>query len=176
MQHSQKTEKYRPGVGIIILNKEGQVWLGKMTNWNSWQFPQGGIDEDEKPLAAMYRELYEETGLKPEQVKVLRESRKWYSYKFPTHSGETHNNDVINSFVGQKHKWFLLLLTDDNAEFNLQIHKEFEQYRWVNYWYPLRNIVYFKEDVYRKVLKEFMKYALNRSKTSHFVNHNHKFD
>lgn len=159
---SQKhQDKFRLNAGIILLNKEGKVWLGKNTNTNHWQFPQGGIDNNETAEQAMLRELYEETGIKAEQVKIIAESKKWYTYKFPKSFTNNKSHPYAN-FEGQKQKWFLLLLKDQYAEFNLSIHNEFESYRWVTYWYPIRNIVYFKEEVYRKVLKEFAKFVFSK--------------
>lgn len=159
--------KFRRNVGIIIMNKEGKLWLGKVTNANFWQFPQGGIDLSEKIHTALYRELFEETGLKESDVKLIAESKKWYSYTLPKPFSKEEN--IINSdgiaskvqveYIGQRQKWFLVQLVNDDVEFNLNIDKEFEQYRWVSYWYPIRNMVFFKEDVYRKVLKEFTKHA-----------------
>lgn len=159
---SQKSnDKYRLNVGIIILNKAGdRVWLGKINRWYHWQFPQGGVDANESIKQAMYRELYEETGLTTEQITLVAESKKWYFYKFPRNVGNIVRDGI--SYIGQKQKWFLVQLKDDNVEFKLDIDNEFEEYRWVSYWYPIRNIVYFKEDVYRKVLKEFSKFVFNK--------------
>ncbi len=80
---SMNGKNYRKGVGIIIVNPEGQFFLGKRIGAEAWQFPQGGIDEGEAPKDALYRELYEETGLKREAVKILDVSKKWLVYHIP---------------------------------------------------------------------------------------------
>lgn len=74
---------YRPNVGIILLNHRNQVFWGKRIRTHSWQFPQGGIDRGETPEQAMYRELHEEIGLKPEHVEVLARTRDWLRYEVP---------------------------------------------------------------------------------------------
>lgn len=150
-------ENYRPGVGIVIRNRKGQLWVGKLLRWTQWQFPQGGIEPGESPEQAMYRELREETGLLPNQVKIIAESKKWTTYKYPFNA-----DGPLAEFTGARHRWFFLQLLDDNAEFDLTQANEFSDYRWVNYWYPIRNVVYFKEEVYRKVLKEFARFAFKR--------------
>lgn len=152
---------YRANVGIVICNTKGQVLWAKRIYQNSWQFPQGGFDStDFSAVTAMYRELYEELGLEKKDVILLAESSKWYKYKLPKRMIRWQDNVVC---LGQKQKWFLLLINDDNQkkiEFNLQGHPEFDAYRFVSYWYPVRQVVSFKRDVYRSVLTEFAPYAL----------------
>ena len=70
-------EGFRANVGIIICNEQGQVFWARRIGQHSWQFPQGGIDDGESAEQAMYRELYEEVGLKPEQVEIVYTSRNW---------------------------------------------------------------------------------------------------
>jgi NTP pyrophosphohydrolases including oxidative damage repair enzymes len=79
---------YRPNVGIILCNDQGRVFWAKRKGVNSWQFPQGGIDCNEDPEAAMYRELWEETGLKNEHVQLLGRTRYWLRYKLPENTFE----------------------------------------------------------------------------------------
>ena len=76
-------KSYRKGVGIIIVNSDLQFFLGKRIGANAWQFPQGGIDEGETPEDALYRELYEETGLEKDKIEVLDKSKKWLVYHIP---------------------------------------------------------------------------------------------
>ena len=76
-------EGYRPNVGIILLNDRNEVFWGKRAKQHSWQFPQGGIKHGETPEQAMFRELYEEIGLNPEQVRVLARTREWLRYEVP---------------------------------------------------------------------------------------------
>lgn len=157
MAKNTNRDLYRPGVGIVILNKHGdRVWIGKITEHYAWQFPQGGIENNETPKQAMFRELYEETGLREDQVQIIAESKKWYVYKFPA------DVNAAPPYIGQRQKWFLVQLKDAQAEFNLNISAEFIEWDWVTYWYPIRNIVYFKEDLYRKMLKEFAKFVFGK--------------
>ncbi|HRE14975.1 MAG TPA: NUDIX domain-containing protein, partial [Usitatibacteraceae bacterium] len=76
---------YRPNVAIVLVNTRNQVFWGKRIKEHAWQFPQGGIKEGESPEQAMYRELEEETGLKPEHVEILGRTRDWLHYHVPTH-------------------------------------------------------------------------------------------
>ncbi|WP_435235542.1 RNA pyrophosphohydrolase [Psychromonas sp. PT13] len=149
------TDGYRHNVAIIICNKNGQVLWAKRFGQHSWQFPQGGIKEGETPEQAMYRELHEEVGLKSEHVKILASSRSWLRYKLPKRLVRWDSPEPV--CIGQKQRWFLLQLTSDDKhiEFNACGHPEFDDWRWVTYWYPVRQVVSFKREVYRKALKEF---------------------
>lgn len=145
---------YRPNVGIIICNRRGQVLWAKRCGQHSWQFPQGGLDEGETPEQAMYRELHEEVGLKPQDVKILAITRQWLRYKLPKRLVRWDSKPVC---LGQKQKWFLLQLEgeESNIHFDVSGHPEFDDWRWVSYWYPVRQVVAFKRDVYRRALTEF---------------------
>lgn len=144
---------YRSNVGIILCNDAGRVFWAKRKGANSWQFPQGGIDSDEDPETAMYRELWEETGLTSEQVEVLGRTRYWLRYKLPDKYVRKHSTPVC---IGQKQIWFILRLMADeaNVRFDCGHKQEFDNWRWVEYWYPLKDVVYFKRRVYRKALEE----------------------
>lgn len=160
------TEGFRANVGIIICNPSGQVFWARRFGQHSWQFPQGGIDDGETVEQAMYRELNEEVGLKPHQVKILKITKNWVRYRLPKRLIRRDSNPVC---IGQKQKWFLLQLTCDEKDVNLlhSGHPEFDDWRWVSYWYPVRNVVSFKRDVYRKVMKEFVTTAMpNNSQMS----------
>nr|WP_267963778.1 RNA pyrophosphohydrolase [Testudinibacter sp. TR-2022] len=145
---------YRPNVGIIISNRQGQVLWAKRCGQNSWQFPQGGINNGETPEQAMYRELYEEVGLSRQDVKILAVSKGWLRYKLPKRLVRNDGNPVC---IGQKQRWFLLALVSGEDSINMQATKtpEFDGWRWVSYWYPVRQVISFKREVYRKVMKEF---------------------
>lgn len=146
---------FRPNVGIVICNRDGQVLWAKRYGQHSWQFPQGGVDEGETPEQAMYRELYEEIGLKPEDVTILATSRNWLKYRLPKRLVRWDSSPVC---IGQKQKWFLLLLDkskESHIEFGCHGHPEFDDWRWVSFWYPVRQVVSFKREVYRRVMKEF---------------------
>ncbi|MCE0558590.1 RNA pyrophosphohydrolase [Motilimonas sp. 1_MG-2023] len=150
---------YRPNVGIIICNPSGQVMWAKRFGQHSWQFPQGGVNEGESAEQAMFRELYEEVGLEKHEVKILAVSRSWLRYKLPKRLVRWDSKPVC---IGQKQKWFLLTLQAKESKVNLSAcgHPEFDDWRWVSYWYPVRQVVSFKRDVYRRVMKEFCPTAL----------------
>ena len=145
---------YRPNVGIVICNAQGQVLWAKRRGQNSWQFPQGGINENESAEQAMYRELYEEVGLKPKDVKILYVSKYWLRYKLPKRLLRYDSKPMC---IGQKQRWFLLQLMTDVSNINMQSTRspEFDGWRWVSFWYPVRQVVSFKRDVYRRAMKEF---------------------
>ncbi|WP_434321684.1 RNA pyrophosphohydrolase [Haemophilus influenzae] len=145
---------YRPNVGIVICNRKGQVLWAKRCGQNSWQFPQGGINDNESAEQAMYRELHEEVGLQPKDVRLLYVSKHWLRYKLPK---RLLCYDSKPMCIGQKQRWFLLQLVSDEKNINMQTTKspEFDGWRWVSFWYPVRQVVSFKRDVYRKVMKEF---------------------
>ncbi|HHF5681338.1 TPA: RNA pyrophosphohydrolase [Haemophilus influenzae] len=145
---------YRPNVGIVICNRKGQVLWAKRCGQNSWQFPQGGINDNESAEQAMCRELHEEVGLQPKDVRLLYVSKHWLRYKLPKRLLRYDSKPMC---IGQKQRWFLLQLVSDEKNINMQTTKspEFDGWRWVSFWYPVRQVVSFKRDVYRKVMKEF---------------------
>ena len=121
---------------------------------HSWQFPQGGSNPGESPEQAMYRELFEEVGLSRKDVRILASTRNWLRYKLPKRLVRWDTKPVC---IGQKQKWFLLQLVGNDSDINMQTSStpEFDGWRWVSYWYPVRQVVSFKRDVYRRVMKEF---------------------
>ncbi len=151
---------YRLNVGIIIANKEGQLFWGKRTKSQGWQFPQGGINPYETIEETMYRELDEEVGLTTKDIKILAITKNWLHYKLPN---QKQRQTAPHLCIGQKQKWFLLLLTGTDDKIHLtKTHKpEFSRWRWVEYWEPLKHVVYFKRIVYRQVLHEFKQYILD---------------
>ena len=124
---------YRPNVGIVICNRKGQVLWAKRYGQNSWQFPQGGINDNESAEQAMYRELYEEVGLQPRDVKVLYASKHWLRYKLPKRLLRYDSKPMC---IGQKQRWFLLQLVGDEKNINMNTTKspEFDGWRWVSFW------------------------------------------
>lgn len=144
---------FRPNVGIILANGRGQVLWARRTGHDAWQFPQGGISENESPEDAMYRELWEEVGLEREDVRIIASTRQWLRYRLPRRFVRHDNNPVC---IGQKQKWFLLhlLSQDDRVVLDRMSPAEFDGWRWVSYWYPLNQVVAFKRDVYRRALTE----------------------
>lgn len=144
---------YRPNVGIILCNLRNQVFWGKRIREHSWQFPQGGIKVGETPEQAMYRELMEEIGLRPEHVKILGRTRDWLRYDVPTH---WIKREWRGSYKGQKQIWFLLRMVGRDCDVSLRAsaHPEFDAWRWSDYWIPMDNVIEFKREVYRLALKE----------------------
>ncbi|TKB55296.1 RNA pyrophosphohydrolase [Ferrimonas aestuarii] len=166
-------EGYRANVGIIICNRRGQVLWARRFGQHSWQFPQGGVDQGETPEQTMYRELFEEVGLQKSDVKVLAVSRSWLRYRLPKRLIRQDSKPVC---IGQKQKWFLLQLVADEKKIDLRRsgHPEFDDWRWVNYWYPVRQVVSFKREVYRKVMKEFSPIAMPFQERSETSNRRHR--
>jgi len=152
---------YRPNVGIIVANSYAQLLWAKKAGLPSWQFPQGGISRNESPLDAVYRELYEEVGLKEDDVEVLGNTKAWLRYMVPKkYRRKNASGDRV--CIGQKQKWFLLKLTSEDSKVCLNHHDtpEFDNWRWINYWDALENIIYFKRAVYRNALCELSHYLL----------------
>lgn len=153
---------FRPNVGMVIFNRKGQVLWARRIRQNSYQFPQGGVRDDETEEEAMYRELYEEVGLTKKDVWIVQTSKDHHCYRLPKRILDAHKD---NEFLGQKQRWFLLSLEDESKlndviNFTSSSHQEFDGWRWVSYWYPVRNVVTFKRDVYRAILTEFASAAL----------------
>jgi len=149
---------FRANVGIILLNEQGQVFCARRTGMAAWQFPQGGIHEDETPEIAMFRELREEIGLEPEHVEVLGATKRWLRYRLPKRFIRYHQQPLC---IGQKQIWFLLrlLAAESQVRLDLADEQEFDAWRWVEYWEPLAFVVHFKRDVYERALHEFADYV-----------------
>ncbi len=149
------SDGFRPNVGIILANDTGQVLWARRIGQDAWQFPQGGINDNESPEQAMYRELKEEVGLNPKDVQIVGCTRGWLRYRLPKRMIRYHSKPLC---IGQKQKWFLLRLTaDDSAvSFEHSGKPEFDGWRWVSYWYPLGQVISFKREVYRSALKELV--------------------
>jgi putative (di)nucleoside polyphosphate hydrolase len=154
------TLPYRPCAGIVLLNAEGLVWIGRRFDDlvqqevdQRWQMPQGGIDPNEDAEAAARRELYEETGIR--SVKVLAQSRDWIYYDLPP---EAVGIALKGKFRGQRQKWFAMRFTGSEQEINLQPHghkAEFDAWRWASPSEVLDMIVGFKRPAYEAVFEEF---------------------
>jgi len=151
---------YRPNVGIILMRSDGSVFWARRVSRDGWQFPQGGMNTDETPIEAMYRELYEETGLESEHVEVLGATPGWLRYRLPRRSIRTNSKPVC---IGQKQVWFLLKLNADesNVRLDLTDSPEFDSWRWVDFWYPGDNVVHFKREVYVQALQLLSPLARN---------------
>lgn len=147
------SDGFRPNVGIILCNKQRQLFWAKRIGQDAWQFPQGGIDTNESPEEAMYRELDEEVGLKPHHVSLLGSTNDWLRYRLPRRYIRKNSNPVC---IGQKQRWYLLRVNCRESDFCLDHSPkpEFDHWRWVKYWYPVDKVVYFKRKVYADALKQ----------------------
>jgi len=133
------------------MNDEGRVFWAQRSGKDGWQFPQGGMNTDETPIEAMYRELREETGLTPEMVEVVGSTPGWLRYRLPRKYRRHYSKPLC---IGQKQVWFLLRFLGDESAFSLDIctNPEFSRYRWVDFWYPVDNVITFKKEVYQRAL------------------------
>ena len=147
------SDGFRPNVGIVICNTRGRLFWAKRVGQSGWQFPQGGIKSDETPEQALYRELDEEVGLTPDDVKVLHRTQDWLHYRLPEQYIRRHENPVC---IGQKQVWFLLSLESQESRFRLDSNQkpEFDDWCWVDYWHPITEVVEFKRNVYHQALSE----------------------
>lgn len=147
------SDGFRLNVGIILANQFNEVLWARRVGQNSWQFPQGGIKVDETPEDALYRELYEEVGLREQDVQVLAVTKDWLRYRLPKKLVRYNSQPLC---VGQKQKWFLLRMLSEDSTVSVDTGSkpEFDGWRWVSYWYPLGQVVSFKKEVYRRALKD----------------------
>jgi putative (di)nucleoside polyphosphate hydrolase len=144
---------YRLGVGLVLFNAEGLVWVGRRLDQqgDAWQMPQGGIDEGETPEQAALRELEEEIGTA--RAEIIAESKDWLTYELPP--------DLLGvawkgRYRGQKQKWFALRFIGQDADISIDTeHPEFAEWRWVAFDRLVELIVPFKRDLYRQVTAEF---------------------
>ncbi|HEB57757.1 MAG TPA: RNA pyrophosphohydrolase [Gammaproteobacteria bacterium] len=146
-------EGYRPNVGIIITNGAGQLFWARRIGEDAWQFPQGGIQRNETPEQALFRELREEIGLHPDDVEVLGCTRQWLRYRLPQRYIRRGRKPVC---IGQKQVWFLLRLvgSEEQVSLNHSGEPEFDHWRWISYWEPARQVISFKRRVYERALAE----------------------
>ena len=151
------SDGYRANVGIILSNQHGQLLWAQRMGQDAWQFPQGGVNPEETAEQAMYRELWEEIGLNNDDVELIGSTSSWLRYKLPKRMVRRHSQPVC---IGQKQKWFLLRLAAEESSVNLQAtdSPEFEGWKWVDYWYPVDQVVYFKKRVYRCALQQLNQY------------------
>ena len=144
---------FRHGVGMMILNKQGHIFVGKRveSKFEAWQMPQGGILTGETPSRAVFREMKEEIG--SDYGNIIAETKKWYSYNIPDF---LISKLWAGQYKGQKQKWFLVEFTGSDADINVDTETpEFREWRWVPKEEILDIIVPFKKRLYMAVIKEF---------------------
>ena len=145
---------YRANVGIVLMRAPFEVFLGGRIGGRGWQFPQGGVRHGERVEDALFRELHEEVGLEPTDVDVLGSTRGWLRYRLPP-------QNIRDRCIGQKQRWFLLRFKGEDSRFRFDAagQPEFDGWRWVDYWTPVREVVYFKRGVYVKALHELARFV-----------------
>ena len=147
------SQGFRANVGIVLMRDRGEVFLGGRRDGRGWQFPQGGVLRNERPEEALYRELHEEVGLERDDVELVASTGHWLRYRLPQQYVRRRSRPLC---IGQKQRWFLLrMLSDDSRlRFDTTSEPEFDDWRWVDYWSPVREVIYFKRSVYARALRE----------------------
>lgn len=147
-----RPEAFRRNVGLMLIGSDRRIFAGSRADRpDSWQMPQGGIDEGESPVEAAGRELYEEVGTS--KALLLRESKRWIAYEVPEDRRPGHWK---GRWRGQAQKWFALAFTGTDADIDIHAHdKEFDAWKWVTKRELLSLIVPFKRTVYEAVFEEF---------------------
>tara|TARA_B100000029_G_scaffold510879_1_gene603468 strand:- start:1079 stop:1555 length:477 start_codon:yes stop_codon:yes gene_type:complete len=142
----------RNGVGIILLNKENKVFVGKRIDnpKNFWQMPQGGVNQNEKLLQAAKRELEEETSIK--SVKIVKEMNEWLEYELPQ---SLLGKVLEGKYRGQRQKWFVMKFVGREEEINVKTkNPEFLDWKWIDFSKLPSIAVDFKVDLYKKLKRE----------------------
>ena len=153
--------KYRRCVGMMILNDDNKILVGKRIDHPSghWQMPQGGIDENENPDEAVWREMHEEIGT--QNAKMIKKSAHWINYEIPSETLKTL--PWGHKFIGQTQKWFVFRFKGSDKEINVGTENpEFSEWRWSNHNLLVENIVPFKRNTYKKILDEFKDLFINK--------------
>jgi putative (di)nucleoside polyphosphate hydrolase len=153
---SEEPDLYRRGVGVMLLNREGKVFVGaRIDNSDeAWQMPQGGIDDDDEPWAAALRELKEETGIAPQLVEKVAKCPRRLRYDLPE---EWRPKLWGGKWAGQEQDWYLarFLGEDGDIDISADDHPEFREWKWVEPAQLPELIVPFKRELYRRLLHEF---------------------
>ena len=144
---------FRANVGIVLMADDGRLFIGRRSGGRGWQFPQGGMRRGEKAEEALFRELQEEIGLTRHDVEIAAQTQRWLRYRLPA---RYQRRDSRPMCIGQKQRWFLLRLKRPDPQFRFDSTgaPEFDRWRWVDYWEPIREVIYFKRTVYTRALHE----------------------
>jgi putative (di)nucleoside polyphosphate hydrolase len=147
------SQGFRANVGIVLMRDGGELFLGGRRDGRGWQFPQGGVRRNERPEEALFRELHEEIGLRRDDVELLASTSHWLRYRRPRQYVRRRGGPLC---IGQKQRWFLLRFLGEDRElrFDATGEPEFDSWRWVDYWTPVREVIYFKRGVYAQALEE----------------------
>ena len=151
-------DRYRRGVGVMLLNRDGKVFVGaRIDNTDeAWQMPQGGMDKGEKPWATALRELEEETGIRPKLVEKIAACPERMKYDLPP---ELQGKLWHGKWRGQDQDWFLARFLGTDADVNIHTkHPEFREWKWIEPKQLPDLIVPFKRELYRQLLREFADY------------------
>ena len=146
---------YRANVGIVLMNDDRQVFIGGRAGARGWQFPQGGIRRGERPEQALYRELIEEVGLRPDQVDEVARTKAWLRYRLPPQFVRRDSSPLC---IGQKQRWYLLKLGVGDSALRFDATEqppEFDRWRWVGIDEIASLVVPFKRKVYEQVIEAF---------------------
>lgn len=155
------SDGFRANIGMIVCNDFGNLLWTRRIGQNSWQFPQGGVDPGESSEQALFRELKEEIGLDKSDVKIIGSTKSWLKYRLPNRYIRQNSHPVC---IGQKQKWYMLRLVSNESRIHFDAcgHPEFDHFMWVNYWYPLRQVIAFKQSVYRQALSELLPFVMEQ--------------
>jgi putative (di)nucleoside polyphosphate hydrolase len=149
---------FRANVGMVLMGRDGRLFIARRAGGRGWQFPQGGVRHGEAAEESLFRELREEIGLEQTDVTVLGSTRHWLRYRLPSCYVRRNARPLC---LGQKQRWYLLRLQRDDAPFRFDVtaEPEFDRWRWVDYWQPIREVIYFKRPVYTRALHELAQLA-----------------
>jgi len=157
-EHEKHDYLYRSGVGIMLINQNKQIFVGKRIDNHSdaWQMPQGGIDVGEEEDLAMFRELSEETGISNSNIKLIKKSPYYFYYNLPY---KLQKKFWGGKYLGQKQRWYLAEFIGNEKDINIQTEDpEFSEWKWIKSDDIISAIVGFKRQLYREVIKEFREF------------------
>ena len=154
-QQDRPNHLYRSGVGVVLINQNKKIFVGKRIDnqSDSWQMPQGGIDAGEDEDVAMFRELQEETGISSQFVKIIKKSDNYFYYDLPY---KLQKKFWGGKYLGQRQRWYLLEFLGDDLNINITTQEpEFSEWKWVEKVDLINLIVNFKRELYQQIISEF---------------------